>query len=108
MLRLKKMATSSSSECSMANPTLNPAHITRPIHDLAADVRAGKVSAVELAAASLARIKATEDYHAVLELNTNAIEEAAAVDARVKAGEDLPLAGIPFAAKDNYLTLGGT
>src|SRR5664279_652901 len=81
--------------------------ITRPIAELAADVRAGKVSAVELAEASLARIAATDaTYHATLELNPDALAQAAEVDARVKAGEDLPLAGIPYAAKDNYLTIG--
>ncbi len=80
--------------------------ITRPIADLVADVKAGKVTAVELAEASLARIKATESFHTTLELNPQALEQAKAVDKRVKAGEDLPLAGVPFAAKDNYLTFG--
>src|SRR6266404_5858688 len=80
------------------------ADITLPIAELAADVRAGKRSAVELAEASLARIRETDSFHTMLELNPNAIEQAKAVDARVKAGEKLPLAGVPFAAKDNYLT----
>jgi aspartyl-tRNA(Asn)/glutamyl-tRNA(Gln) amidotransferase subunit A len=80
--------------------------ITRPIAELVEDVKAGKVTAVELAEVSLARIKETEDYHALLELNPHALDQARAVDKRVKAGEDLPLAGIPFAAKDNYLTFG--
>jgi aspartyl-tRNA(Asn)/glutamyl-tRNA(Gln) amidotransferase subunit A len=88
----------------MAKPT----DLTLPIAELAADVQAGKLSALELAEASLARIKETNEYHAVLELNPAALDEAKAVDARVKAGEHLPLAGIPFAAKDNYLTRGGT
>jgi aspartyl-tRNA(Asn)/glutamyl-tRNA(Gln) amidotransferase subunit A len=81
--------------------------ITRPIPDLVADVTAGKLSAVDLAEASLARIRETDGtYHAFLELNPHALDEARAVDERVKAGEHLPLAGIPFAAKDNYLTHG--
>jgi aspartyl-tRNA(Asn)/glutamyl-tRNA(Gln) amidotransferase subunit A len=80
--------------------------LKRPIAELTAEVKAGKLSAVELVQASLDRMAATEDYHAVLELNPAALAQAKAVDARVKAGEDLPLAGIPFAAKDNYLTLG--
>jgi aspartyl-tRNA(Asn)/glutamyl-tRNA(Gln) amidotransferase subunit A len=87
----------------------NTIDLTRPIHELAADVRAGRVTAVELTEAALARIKATDpEYHALLELNPAALEDARAVDRRVKAGEDLPLAGVPFAAKDNYLTLGVT
>ncbi|MDB5178783.1 MAG: Glutamyl-tRNA(Gln) amidotransferase subunit [Patescibacteria group bacterium] len=81
-------------------------NITRPIAELVADVKAGKLTAADLVQASLARIAETEDYHAVLELNPAALEQAKAVDARVKAGEDLPLAGIPFIAKDNYLTTG--
>ncbi len=81
--------------------------ITRPIADLVADVRAGLTSAVELLEASLARIAATDEtYHATLELNPDAFKQAREVDARVKAGEDLPLAGIPYAAKDNFLTIG--
>ncbi len=87
----------------MAKPT----DLTRPIANLAASVTAGRLTAVELAEASLARIKATEEFHAILELNPAALEDARAVDARVKAGESLPLAGVPFIAKDNYLTLGG-
>jgi aspartyl-tRNA(Asn)/glutamyl-tRNA(Gln) amidotransferase subunit A len=89
-------------------PSATPAtpDFTRPLHELAADVRAGKLTAVQLVQASLDRIAATTEYHALLELNPRALEQAKAVDARVQAGEDLPLAGEPFAAKDNYLTLG--
>ncbi|HVQ44641.1 MAG TPA: Asp-tRNA(Asn)/Glu-tRNA(Gln) amidotransferase subunit GatA [Candidatus Saccharimonadia bacterium] len=87
----------------MANHT---ADLTRPIAGLAADVRAGRISAAELLAASLERIAATEDYHALLELNPEAAAEAAEADRRAQAGENLPLAGVPFVAKDNYLTIG--
>ncbi len=78
--------------------------LTRPIHLLAAGVRSGKTSAVELVQASLDRMAETDSYHTVLELNPEALAQAKAVDKRVAAGEDLPLAGVPFAAKDNYLT----
>jgi aspartyl-tRNA(Asn)/glutamyl-tRNA(Gln) amidotransferase subunit A len=79
--------------------------ITRPITELVADVTSGKVSAVDLVEASLAKIHETDGtYHAMLELDPTALEQARAVDERVKAGESLPLAGVPFAAKDNYLT----
>ncbi len=80
--------------------------LKRPIADLAAEVTAGKSSAAQLVQAALDRITETADYHTILELNPDAREQAKAVDARVKAGEKLPLAGIPFAAKDNYLTFG--
>lgn len=78
--------------------------LKRPIADLVADVKAGKLSAVELARASLARIDETRDYHAVLETNPQALRDAEAVDKRIMAGEELPLGGIPFIAKDNFLT----
>jgi aspartyl-tRNA(Asn)/glutamyl-tRNA(Gln) amidotransferase subunit A len=82
------------------------AELTRPLAELAQDVRRGKLSAVDLAQESLARIGETEAFHTTLELNSDALDQARHVDARVKRGEQLPLAGLPFAAKDNYLTLG--
>ncbi len=78
--------------------------LKRPITELAAEVRSGHVTAVELVQASLDRIAASQEYHAVLELNPKALDQARAVDARIAAGENLPLAGLPFAAKDNFLT----
>lgn len=84
----------------MANWT----ELQRPLADLAADVRSMKLTAVELVQASLDRIAETQDYHVVLEVNPQALEQARVVDARVAAGEDLPLAGLPFAAKDTFLT----
>ena len=80
--------------------------LRRPIAGLVAEVRSGKLSAAALTAASLARIAETSDYHAILELNPEATSEAEGVDARVQGGEHLPLAGIPFIAKDNFLTIG--
>jgi len=78
--------------------------LKRPLAELAYEVQSGNLSAVELTQASLERIAATEDFHAMLEVNARALDEAKAVDERVKAGERLPLAGLPFAAKDNFLT----
>ncbi|GAC1370526.1 MAG: Asp-tRNA(Asn)/Glu-tRNA(Gln) amidotransferase subunit GatA [Candidatus Saccharimonadales bacterium] len=80
--------------------------LKRPIADLVAEVKSGTVTAFRLAQESLTRIDETQEYHAILEVNPNALQDAADVDARVKAGEDLPLAGIPFIAKDNFLTIG--
>ena len=79
-------------------------NLKRPLAELAAEVQSWKVTAVELAKASIERFVETESYHTVLEVNPRALEEAKAVDERVKSGEKLPLAGVPFAAKDNYLT----
>ncbi|MBC2666111.1 AtzE family amidohydrolase [Novosphingobium flavum] len=72
---------------------------------IAAQVRAGRLSAVALIEAHLARIAARDG-----ELNTftevmaeRALREAVAVDAMVAAGRDPgPLAGVPFGVKDNY------
>lgn len=80
--------------------------LRRPIADLAADVRAGEISAVQLTQASLERVSETGDYHALLEvLGESALEQAAEIDRRIAAGDEVgPLAGIPFVAKDNFLT----
>ncbi|HUD11861.1 MAG TPA: Asp-tRNA(Asn)/Glu-tRNA(Gln) amidotransferase subunit GatA [Candidatus Saccharimonadia bacterium] len=80
--------------------------LKRPIPDLVADIKAGNLTAVQLVEASLARIEETKDYNAVLEVNPSAREQAKAVDEQIKSGVDLPLGGIPFIAKDNYLTIG--
>jgi allophanate hydrolase len=72
---------------------------------IAADVSAGRVSAVAVLQEVIARIAVYDliqpqawiarfDAHALL-------AQAEAIDARVAAGEDLPLAGVPFAVKDN-------
>jgi allophanate hydrolase len=72
---------------------------------IAADVSAGRVSAVAVLQEVIARIAVYDlvqpqawiarfDAHTLL-------EQASTIDARVAAGEELPLAGVPFAVKDN-------
>lgn len=75
--------------------------------ELSALLREKKVSATEIAKASLARIAAVEPtvdaYLTVTE--EKALADAAAVDAKIAAGEELgALAGIPIAIKDNICT----
>jgi len=72
---------------------------------IAAAVRAGQTTAVAVAEDTFARVEA---YNAVQPqiwisraTRSELLDAAAAVDARVAAGEDLPLAGVPFAVKDN-------
>ncbi len=72
---------------------------------IAEAVNGGARTAVEVAAESLERIAA---YDAVQPqtwiaklLPDLVLERARAVDARIAAGETLPLAGVPFAIKDN-------
>ncbi|MES2492588.1 MAG: allophanate hydrolase [Pseudomonadota bacterium] len=73
--------------------------------DIAAAVRSGESSAVAQMEAALARLA---DYDAVQPqawisrfAPAQVLETARKVDARIAAGEDLPLAGVPFAVKDN-------
>jgi aspartyl-tRNA(Asn)/glutamyl-tRNA(Gln) amidotransferase subunit A len=81
--------------------------ITRPIAELVADVKAGKISVVDLVQESLEAIKANESYHAILEINDAALDEAKALDVRIAAGDvNGDLLGIPYIAKDNFLTVG--
>lgn len=76
---------------------------------IAAAVRAGERSAVQVVDAHLAAIEAREgEIHAFNEVTAEAARAAAAdVDRRVAAGEDVgPLAGVPVAVKDNLCTKG--
>ncbi len=72
---------------------------------IAADVQAGRTSAVAVAEETLARIEAYDAIQPQIWISRAAREDllaaARAVDARVAAGEILPLAGVPFAVKDN-------
>lgn len=72
---------------------------------IAADVRSGRTSAETVATEALARIAAYDAVQPqawISRFPPEAVLAAArAVDARVAAGEDLPLAGVPFAVKDN-------
>src|SRR6266542_4277122 len=74
----------------------------------AAEVRARRRSAEETLRETLARVEALEGkIGAFLEVTPDlAIEEARSADARVASGEDLPLAGVPFAVKDNMWVAG--
>ncbi|MGA0918943.1 MAG: Asp-tRNA(Asn)/Glu-tRNA(Gln) amidotransferase subunit GatA [Ilumatobacteraceae bacterium] len=77
--------------------------------DIAAGVRGGSLSAVEVLEGHLAAIDAREsEVHAFnLVLADEAREQAAAIDASVAAGADPgPLAGVPVALKDNLCTRG--
>lgn len=75
------------------------------IVEIAAEVQAGRRTAAAVARATLERIAAYDavQAHAWIERpKADAIlARAAAIDARIAAGEVLPLAGVPFAVKDN-------
>jgi amidase len=80
------------------------------IAQLRSALESGRVTAVELLEAHLARIAAYDgELNAVVVLDPQAHAAAAASDARRAAGAVLsPLDGIPYTAKDSYLARGLT
>jgi aspartyl-tRNA(Asn)/glutamyl-tRNA(Gln) amidotransferase subunit A len=83
--------------------------LTLSARELAARVRAGELSAVEATRAYLEQITATDPILRAYRctLPERALEQAAAVDAARRAGEPLgPLAGVPIALKDIFVTEG--
>ena len=72
-------------------------------------VRAGEISAVESIDAALTQLdRADRELKALTQVLASESKQAAkTVDARLAAGETLPLAGVPFTAKDNIATVIG-
>ncbi|MDC6213292.1 amidase family protein, partial [Ralstonia solanacearum] len=74
---------------------------------LSAQLAAKEVSAVELARHYLSRIEARADLNAFVHVDAEAtLAQAQAADARIAAGGAGPLAGIPIAHKDVFVTRG--
>ncbi|WP_431202377.1 amidase [Bradyrhizobium betae] len=79
----------------------------RSAREIAADVSAGRTSAVETAEAALARIEAARALNAVVTIDpAHTLADAAVVDARLRSGETMPLAGVPIIVKDNIWASG--
>ncbi|WFU22393.1 amidase [Bradyrhizobium sp. CB1717] len=75
---------------------------TNSAREIAADVIAGRTTAVETATAALGSIEAGKALNAVVTVDpARTLLDAAAVDARLRAGETMPLAGVPVIVKDN-------
>ena len=77
--------------------------------ELAKAIREGKTTAVEATQAVLDKIAASEDtYHCYVTIEREkALQQAAEVQKKIEAGELTgPLAGVPFAIKDNMCTEG--
>lgn len=72
---------------------------------IAAAVTAGETSAVAVMQATLARLATYDAVQPQVWISRAApealLDTACAIDARVAAGKNLPLAGVPYAAKDN-------
>lgn len=74
--------------------------------DLAAAIRSGRVSAVEVTDAALERIRERE-VHAFVHVATDAARaQARAADERIAAGDDAPLLGVPVPIKDLTMVAG--
>lgn len=80
----------------------------KPIADIVKDVQNGSVTATELVEQALANIEVGSEYSAIIAtVKDRALQRAAEVDKRIKEGESVgQLAGVPFIAKDNFLTFG--
>jgi aspartyl-tRNA(Asn)/glutamyl-tRNA(Gln) amidotransferase subunit A len=80
-----------------------------PIQEIAQKVEAGELKAHDLVNQALAAIEDKNDYQAVIStLDMRAKKRAAEVDKLVASGQKVGrLAGVPFIAKDNFLTFGG-
>lgn len=79
-----------------------------PIEDLADSVNTGKSSAKSLVERSLKAINDSQEYNALITVSADyARARANEIDNQIKSGKSAgPLAGVPFIAKDNYLTAG--
>jgi len=84
---------------------LDPALKRLSAAGIAASINAGRTSAVAIAEDTLARAAAYDAVQPQIWISRAPREDllaaARAIDARVAAGETLPLAGVPFAVKDN-------
>lgn len=78
------------------------------VEQLAHQVRSGQVSATHMVEESLRRIHEADEYKSIIAVvRDRALERAGFVDEQVRAGKNPGrLAGVPFIAKDNFLTFG--
>lgn len=78
-----------------------------PIVDIAKKVQTGELSARTLVKETFANLETASEYGAIISyIKDRALTRAAEIDSKVTKGELIgPLAGVPFVAKDNFLTL---
>ena len=79
----------------------------QPIEELASAVRTKKTTAVQLVTEAIRRADASSDYNALLYIaRDRALQRAHEIDKLITAGKTVgALAGVPFIAKDNFLTV---
>lgn len=82
--------------------------IWEPLKDLAAKVQTGELKSTDLVTKSLQLIEEHSEFNAIIStLKDQALEKAKSVDEAVASNQSIGrLAGIPFIAKDNFLTFG--
>jgi aspartyl-tRNA(Asn)/glutamyl-tRNA(Gln) amidotransferase subunit A len=78
------------------------------IAEISAKVQSGESTARELVEQALRTISDKHEFNAVIStVHDRALQRAEEIDARIKNGETIGrLAGVPFIAKDNFLTFG--
>ncbi len=76
------------------------------IASIADDVQSGKQTATELVHKALKTIEKEQDFNAVISvIKDRAVERAKQIDSDISKGKKIGrLAGVPFIAKDNFLT----
>ena len=82
--------------------------VWKNISDEAEDVAKGNTSAVANVHKALELIQGNDEYQAIIStISKRALERAAVIDKAVASGTKVGrLAGVPFIAKDNFLTFG--
>lgn len=78
------------------------------ISSIAKDVQAGKLKATDMVEKSLKAIADNAEHQAIIgTTEKRAVERASEIDKRIASGKKVGrLAGVPFIAKDNFLTFG--
>lgn len=79
------------------------------LSEIASKVQSGQLKAADLVDKALQAITSKQDYQAIISIvEDRAKQRASEIDKKVKKGVKIgPLAGVPFIAKDNFLTFGG-
>ena len=80
------------------------------LEDLTRDIRSGKIKAIDLVNRALDQIEKYQDYHAIISINREmAIKRAHEIDKELGDNKNSRkrLPGIPFIAKDNFLSTDG-
>ncbi len=80
------------------------------LEDLTRDIRSGKIKAIDLVNRALDQIEKYQDYHAIISINREmAIKRAHEIDKELGDNKNSKkrLPGIPFIAKDNFLSTDG-